>query len=85
MSGQQLVLTITVCHDHNTLLQKQKGFPSMDGNGTPESVNFVEVSQLFHAYTKLTLSCAFFPWTFNIKMYVMAVTGQHRCNKLSWQ
>jgi hypothetical protein len=26
-----------------TLLQKQNSFPSMDGNGAPESVNFVDV------------------------------------------
>ncbi len=25
------------------LLQKQKSFPSMNGNGAPESVNFVDV------------------------------------------
>jgi hypothetical protein len=26
-----------------TLLQKQNSFPSLDGNGAPKSVNFVDV------------------------------------------
>ncbi len=29
--------------EHGTLLQKQNSFPSMDGNGAPKSVNFVDV------------------------------------------
>jgi hypothetical protein len=38
-----------------TLLQNQKSLPSMDGNGTPESVIFADVGLFFHAYRKLIL------------------------------
>jgi hypothetical protein len=36
----------------------------MDGNGAPQSVNFVDVGPFFPAFTKLTLSRAFFSMAF---------------------
>jgi hypothetical protein len=39
---------------------KEKKIPCMDGNGAPQSVNFVYAGEFFRAYTKLTPSGVFF-------------------------
>ncbi len=43
----------------------------MDRNGAPQNVNFVDVRSFFRAYTKLTLSGAFFPVAFITEYVIM--------------
>jgi hypothetical protein len=54
-------IVIVAVFDFATLLQKQQCFPSMDGNGESENVNFVDVGYFFRANTILTLIGAFYP------------------------